>query len=769
VALRDGRLLIKNNRPEEAIMLSAISITNEASYSANTQSLAGLRSINFIFGTNGSGKTTISRVVADPASKPSCSLMWTGQPLERLVYNSDFALRTFAQQMQGIFTLGQAEAETLTRIETATALVQSLTRDMTQLQNTLGDASSGKVGELQVLRGGIEKKCWEIKTAHDPHFQEAFSGFRNSKVSFCDKALAEWAQNASAIVALDELKQRALTVFEKGLERVALVPPFDAGDLIALEGTAVLTKKVVGKEDIDIAALIRRLGNSDWVRQGLGYVSEAGAQCPFCQQDMDDQLKAKLNEYFDETYLADIAAIDRTRDAYATYSETLLARLEMIDSTGSKYLDAAAFRADIDRLSARVELNLRQLDRKRKEASAQVTLEGLSQIVASLSEAISKANVEIGNHNAMVDNLVTERATLVSQIWKCLLEESKLAFTDYDAAKTALDRAVAGLSAGLAAKRAALAQASAELAVLEREVTSVQPTVTEINGILRSFGFTGFRLATAGEHQNLYEIVRGDGSEAATTLSEGERSFITFLYFYHLIKGSTTTSGMNAERVVVFDDPVSSLDSDVLFIVSALIKRVLDEACEGTGLIKQVFLLTHNIYFHKEVSFDPRRGHECRAHETFWIVRKVNDASVITGYNHNPISTSYELLWAEVRSPNRSNITIQNTLRRILENYFKILGNLDKDDICARFDGRDQQICGSLFSWVNDGSHSFNDDLYISADDAMVARYLDVFRRIFDVTNHLAHYEMMIGPEAVAAMAAANAGRPTDTANDAAA
>lgn len=749
-------------------MLSAINITSEASYGANTQRLTGLRSINFIFGTNGSGKTTISRVVADPAAKPSCSIAWVGQPLECLVYNSDFASRNFAPQIPGIFTLGEAEAETLARIETAAGHVQSLTDDITRLRNTLGDASSGKLGELRASRAGFEDKCWTIKTTHDPHFQEAFTGHRNSKVSFCDKILSEWAQNVASIVPIDDLKRRALTVFESGLERIAPIATFDAIDLIALEQTAVLSKKVVGKEDIDIAALIRRLGNSDWVRQGLNYIDDAGSQCPFCQQEIDAALRAKLSEYFDETYLSDIEAVDRTRDAYAAYSTALLERLEAIHSVGSKYLDAVGFRADIDRLSAKVELNLRQLERKRREASAQVVLESLNDIAVSLKNAITTANTEIGVHNTMVDNLASERATLVSEIWKCLLEESKPAFTGYDTAKAALDGAVAGLNAGLASKTAALAQASAELAELERNITSVQPTVTEINAILRSFGFTGFRLATAGEHQNLYEIVRGDGSEAATTLSEGERSFITFLYFYHLIRGSTTTSGMNAERVIVLDDPVSSLDSDVLFIVSALIKRVLEEACRGDGLIKQVFVLTHNIYFHKEVSFDPRRGSECRAHETFWIVRKVNDASVVTSYNHNPISTSYELLWEEVRSPNRSKITIQNTLRRILENYFKILGNLDKDDICQRFEGRDQQICGSFFSWVNDGSHSFNDDLYISADDAMVARYLDVFRRIFDATGHGAHYEMMMGREALAAMAAANAASPSVGSGDAA-
>lgn len=739
-------------------MLEQIKIAGVASYSAEGQTLTGLRPLNFIFGTNGSGKTTISRVIADPSARPSCSLTWAaGRELECLVYNSDFASANFAHQMRGIFTLGQTEGDTLAKIEAASQKVRALLADIVGLENTLGpeDHSSGKREELRALRTGFEAIAWAIKTTHDPVFQEAFTGFRNSRSSFCDKILLEWAGNTSAIVPLEDLQKKAATVFSAGLDRAGALPPFDAADLVALELEPVLAKKVVGKEDIDIAALMRRLGNSDWVRQGMAYAEQAGSVCPYCQQDVPSDLKRKLDEYFDETYLNDLASVDRTQDAYLATSTLLLERLEETAASGNQFLDAEAFRADVDRFRSKVQNNLRQLERKRKEASSQITLEGLAEIAASLASRIAAVNDEVAAHNALVDNLANERASLISQVWKCLIESSRASFVDYDTRKTALDRAVAGLTAGLAAKRASLARARAELSELEKGVTSVEPTVTEINSILTSFGFTGFRLATAGDHQNLYEIIRGDGSEAATTLSEGERSFITFLYFYHLIKGSMTTSGINADRVIVFDDPVSSLDSDVLFIVSALIRKIVDEACAGTGQIKQVFLLTHNIYFHKEVSFDQKRGKECRAHETFWIVRKTDNVTRVLRYDHNPISTSYELLWGEVRSPERSKTTIQNTLRRILENYFKILGNIDKDTIVAQFEGRDQLICGALFSWVNDGSHSFNDDLYVSTDDAVIERYLDVFRRIFEVSQHTAHYEMMMGPEAMAALAQA--------------
>jgi wobble nucleotide-excising tRNase len=130
--------------------------------------------------------------------------------------------------------------------------------------------------------------------------------------------------------------------------------------------------------------------------------------------------------------------------------------------------------------------------------------------------------------------------------------------------------------------------------------------------------------------------------------------------------------------------------------------------------------------------------------ETFWVVRRPALVSKLSKYPSNPIKTSYELLWHEVRNPDRSSLTIQNTLRRILENYFKILGGVDPDEICAMFEGKEKLTCKSLFSWVNDGSHSAHDDLYIS-NDSSVETYLNVFKAIFEKSKHIAHYKMMMG------------------------
>jgi wobble nucleotide-excising tRNase len=316
----------------------------------------------------------------------------------------------------------------------------------------------------------------------------------------------------------------------------------------------------------------------------------------------------------------------------------------------------------------------------------------------------------------------------------------------YETKAGVLQKAITGLEAGIAAMEKNIREATATIRGLERRVTSVQPTIDAINAILTSYGFTGFTLA-ASNQEGYYRVVRSDGADATKTLSEGERTFLTFLYFYHLLGGSDTASGATDPRVVVIDDPISSLDSDVLYVVSSLVRDILENVRQGVGLVRQAFVLTHNIYFHKEVTFQrARSGNDAMKHESFWTVSKPDGYSILTSYRQNPVRTSYEMLWREVRSDARSEFSIQNTLRRILENYFRILGGIDPESVVTKFDGKDRVVCQSLFRWINDGSHYAVDDLYISRDGITVERYLEVFRRIFVTLGHQAHYDMMMGP-----------------------
>jgi len=506
-----------------------------------------------------------------------------------------------------------------------------------------------------------------------------------------------------------------------------------------------LKKKVIGKTDVDIAAMILRLGNSDWVKEGRQYYDPDSKQCPFCQQDTDKKLEEDLNAYFDEAFVADTECIETLHRDYKTDSERLQRTIQTLLDTPSPFLNAEALQLEKDLLDANIRINIQRIEEKKRESSKAVELDSLNNVCTTIQALVDTANLEIKAHNEMVSNLGAEKTTLIKQVWKHLLEnEINIDLSSYTGKKRGLTAAIDSLSKKIEDKAKLGKEKAAELRALEKNTTSIQPTIDGINELLHAFGFHGFQLAKS-DQERFYKIVRPDGSDAKKTLSEGEKTFVTFLYFYYLIKGSKEETGMTTDRVIVIDDPVSSLDSDILFIVSSLIKQLFEEARSNTGTIKQVFVLTHNVYFHKVVSF---KGNRCKGKdETFWTVRKPAQNSQITHHASNPIKTSYELLWLEVRKPDRTNLSIQNTLRRIIENYFKILGGVNPDSICEKFDGKERLTCKSLFSWVNDGSHFAQDDLYVSIDEGAVDNYLAVFKAVFEKTGHISHYNMMMGTE----------------------
>lgn len=731
-------------------MIESITIADIATFGSTPEALGGLSQFNYLFGSNGTGKTTVSRVIADETSFPTCKVTWkAGTKLQPLVYNHDFVERNFTQstELKGVFTLGEKQVDTLTKIAAAKVELDRLATKIEDLTQALqgADGTGGKKGELATLEAGLKDKCWAQKQKHDAKLQDAFEGYRGSSEKFKAKVVQELAGNTATLLTLAELEKKAESIFGPTPTTEQVVPVVETARLIGHESDPILKKRVIGKDDVDIAAMIKKLGNSDWVREGRVFYDENGSVCPFCQQSTTEAFAQSLNEYFDETFLTDSKAIDDLATNYSTDAARLQQQIALITATPSRFLDVEKLKAEKELLDSKVTINGQRLAGKKKEASQVVELESLSNVVAAIKALIDSANALVAAHNKMVANLTQERSTLTSQVWKYVLEELKADLAAYKITRDGLEKAITAMNGQLATATTDKAKKAGEIRELEKQTTSVQPTIDAINALLLLFGFQGFSLAKSATGTS-YKLIRSDGSDAKATLSEGEKTFVTFLYFYHLLKGSVSDSGMTTDRVVVFDDPVSSLDSDILFIVGSLIKGLFDEVRLGTGSIKQIFVLTHNVYFHKEVTYSRRRPNNgFLSEESFWIVKKPGLVSKLVAQTTNPIKTSYELLWAEVRKPERSNLAIQNTLRRILENYFKILGGIELDELCAMFDGREKIICKSLCSWVHDGSHYAHDDLYVSIDDSMVEKYLKVFREIFVKARHIEHYKMMMG------------------------
>lgn len=649
--------------------------------------------------------------------------------------------------MPGVFTLGEAGTTAIAEIEKKRAELQEITSQGQVYKSEIEKQTADRESENKTF---CESAWIDVFKKYEQWFSKSAIG-AGTKDKFIEKLLTAYRQDRSEPLSIDKLKDKANVLFAQQPLRMELYALIENPILKSLEVDIIWEKIIVGKKDIDIAGLITKLGNSDWVSKGVEYMENGSDVCPFCQQHtITSSFRSKLNGFFDEAYKQDISKINARCEKYRNEVDTLTRSLGSLIESLKKQEKLHVYYNNLDSIFSALKAtflnNLELISSKQKEPSSIITLTDTADIIDAFNSELTKANTSIKAHNNLVDNFAREKSILISEIWKFFASEYDATITKHNRAIEGMESAIKNLNIKRDKALKNFRAVKNEITVLENSVTSVTPTVNEINRLLKGYGFTNFQIQEVKEKKNHYQIVRENGEPAKTTLSEGETTFITFLYYMQLVKGSFTPNGITTDRVLVIDDPVSSLDSNVLFVVSTLLRDVFTEIHEGKGSVKQVVLLTHNVYFHKEIAFWDKHC-KWKDNVKHWVLRKRDNSSSIQDYgNQNPIKSSYELMWTELKSKSQhSCIVVQNIMRRIIENYFLVLGGISPDVILEKFDNHEERvICRSLLSWVNDGSHSLPDDLFVEVSDELLDRNMKVFKDIFYKMRQDAHYEMMM-------------------------
>ena len=735
-------------------MIKAIKLKNCATYPSVGTSIENCQKVNFFYGPNGSGKSTISNFLYNPTGLQysECEIEWENNAaVDVVVYNREFRERNFKENIAGVFTLGQATIEDIQALEKMKEQRTKMNEDYTTRGATLRKKSQEETEYKATFRDTV----WErILKPNEADFQEAFSGFRNNKERFRDEVLRRYEISHTSSETRDSLLLRAKTLFAQKPEKCAIIS-FSLENIIdqltEIETSAIWGKVIVGNKDLPIGRLIEVLDNADWVNQGRRHLREDGI-CPFCQQPtITEELKHQLDAFFSGEYEQDVNQIKQFISQYSAYTDESLRRINTLRTSLGSYpvagIDTSKLDSFIELLNGFFSKNKAEMLIKEKEPGRMISLTETTVTISSIQQLVIDGNASITKHNEMVDNYTSEKNSLVADIWAFLMAENEALIAGYLNDIESFAKAIRGIQKGIDVCKQQLDDLDEKIVEAGKNITSVQPTVDEINRSLKSYGFTNFQIVPSQVQTNAYQIQRMDGTLATNTLSEGEETFISFLYFLQFAKGSVDVSKVSNRKVLVLDDPICSLDSTVLYIVSSLVKGLIKDVREGNSDVEQIFILTHNVFFHKETAFIDRRTEVCNDIH-FWIISKDNNISSIKAYErNNPIKTSYELLWEELKSnTNASLITTQNIMRRILENYFSILGKAKDDTIVDSFSAiEEKMICRSLLSWINDGSHTIPDDLYIDSYTDSIDRYKQIFKEVFIKMGHEAHYKMMMG------------------------
>ncbi len=730
-------------------MINTIYIKNIATYSSIGIEIKDLRKINFFYGANGCGKTTISNYLQelDNPKYRDCSIIWDSNiPEHLLVYNKTFRERNFGENIKGIFTLGEATKDEIENIEKKQASLLQLKDEGIIKSKTLEKQNQ----ERDNIEANFKDDIW-IKAfkKHEAIFKEAFRGTMQ-KETFKNKVIFEYHNNTSLLLTYDDLKEKARIILNEAPQPLTDISNISFDKIIEIESSTLWSKKIIGKSDVDIAKLIQSLNINDWVNEGRTYLQNDGI-CPFCQKKtITEDFIQQLESFFDESFLHETKTIKENSNEYIRLFDVILNELDSIEISEKlkkeSKINIDIFSAHLKTLHSQYVTNKELVNNKLREPSRCINLISTHEELLAIQSLISTTNAEIKKHNNIVSNYTQEKNKLIESIWRLIVEENRKEIQAFIIRNEGLKKGITALTKTVTELREKYKELKIQIEGLNKNVTSVQPSVDQINLILKTFGFSNFSIVQSPTLKNHYQIQREDGKLADSTLSEGEITFITFLYFVQLAKGGISQEEVSESKILVIDDPISSLDSNVLFVVSSLLKEIRKEIFQNKGNIRQMMILTHNVYFHKEVSFIDGRTQE-RGDANFWILRKNNNQTSLQPYGiKNPIQNSYELLWKELKNRDlNSSITIQNTMRRIIENYFKILGKYGDDDLIFKFGNKEEQeICRALLCWINDGSHCIPDDLFIEEQGDTIDKYFSVFEKIFKYTNHLEHYSMMM-------------------------
>lgn len=712
-------------------MLSNISLKNVASYNEVGTKFEDLKKVNFIYGNNGTGKSTLSRAFLNIDDVTYSDCTYEGNIIEEsLVYNKNFIDENFKSDndIPGIFTLGKDDVEKQIELDEIQINIEKNKKDKIKAQENVTITQR----EIDESKKSFINLIWDKKSDKTNRiselYQSAFIGLHGSKQRFYNEYCKQVLSNKSELIDIDELFKRAEVVFSEERSEISKIPVLE----IRYEPNSIIfNKSIIGKEDLEYAHLVKKLNIHTWVHEGYKTIQENNLDyCPFCRSELTEEITNYLSEYFNEKFENEIIELNKEIIKYKEYAKGVITYLERLQTLDNKYLEKDMVENILLKIQAKNEENLKHLSEKEKAPSNKIELKLFENELAELSEQINIDNEKIEIHNNTIQKLAEKKERIVRDIWKVFLNSTDTEYKRFNRELNQLNGKLKGSQKSVEQKDAYIVKDQQMYEEIKASIFGIASTVIAINKQLHLYGFRNFSLRAA-EDEGKYKIVRENGEDANKTLSEGEKTFITFLYYYHIVKS------VENKKILFIDDPISSLDSTILYIVSTLVKDLIEN--NNKYKIEQLFISTHNTYFFKEITY---KISNC----SYFIIRKnAKDGSYVKRYEKNPITTSYEALWKElIELKDSSANIIQNVMRRILENYFKFLGGIELDSLIKYFDEDEKIIVSSLIKWTHDGSHYIQEDLYIQQQSEMNEKYFNIFTKIFINSGNEGHLKMML-------------------------
>ncbi|MBQ3714303.1 MAG: AAA family ATPase [Fibrobacter sp.] len=737
-------------------MIKKITMDGYASFKQPTI-LETQKKVNLIYGLNGVGKSTISNFLYNIHDEcfDKCKIEYDigdENSYEFHVFNNQFITDNFYEEkLKGVFTLSGENKTALQNIKNAKTVIEEKEQDII----ALNDEISRKQSELRAVQQQTNNAIWEIKTKYSDSanpLNYCLDGLKSDKQKLYEFIKSVHLPEIKPQRGIEDISRDASLYNKK--DKVPIVPLSKiAGAFESVEEDPLLKKHIIGGTDSVVSNLINEIECSDWVKKGANYldrlIQKGRNVCPFCQSEINAKVLAEnIKKYFDDSYEKDVAGIEVLYTKYTqlvdlvTNCEDILVQNEhLLGIYQPQYVSAFA------ELKGVLQDNVRNLEEKKNNPGNQIELIKTSDKIDKLNSVVDLINNEIVKFNKNLSESNKILVELKKEFWALMRYEKDGLLNELEGLYESCKNFCQNKNNDIIDRQNEIKRQQMIISSEEKKVVNVHEAINHINSGLLDIGITNFKIVEADN--DMYQIEReGSRSNIFKSLSEGEKMMISLLYFIETCKGNIARETGSKRKIVIIDDPISSLSHIYVFNVGMLLKKIftsedpLDE--KNTKKYEQIFLLTHNMYFFYEMAIPHKRnsnGNEKENNQALFRIKKLDSTSYIVPMKYNEIQNEYESYWSVVNSQDVNPILQANCMRNIIEYFFGFVERKQLNTVMSIKKLRDPKY-QAFYRFINRESHSETQNIFDFKEyDPEI--FKEAFKSVFVENNYEKHYNEM--------------------------
>jgi wobble nucleotide-excising tRNase len=382
-----------------------------------------------------------------------------------------------------------------------------------------------------------------------------------------------------------------------------------------------------------------------------------------------------------------------------------------------------------------IEDNLKQIEEKIKSPSVSVSLKDSASSLEELNGIIENINKIVIEHNEKIDRKESALEEIKTLFWEIMRWDYDQTISVFVSDKAKSQKNIAEINKALHDFDSEIENQKKIIVEQQKKTVNIEKAIANINNGLIDLGITDFRIEKHSE--NLYKIIREQKDDKIFhSLSEGEKMIISFLYFIELCNGKRDATEAGKKKIIVIDDPISSLSHIYVFNVG----RLIHNEFLRNNKYEQIFLLTHSLYFFYEMT-DTNEARR-KENQKLFRIRKNSTGSEILEMKYEEIQNDYHSYWSVIKDEKQPPALIANCMRNIIEYFFNFVEKTDFNNVFQKQSMQKNRF-QAFNRYMNRESHSLGQNIF-DIKEFDYSDFKDAFEELFKTEGYEEHYRKMI-------------------------